>query len=120
MANGIRLFLILAFAAIEARAATCEAKYQAEGAKATRWFELGQAGGDAKRACLAKAKNDLGNRGPSELGFPKPPPCERLPMKVSLWIRLDGKGRPGEPDAVVSSKLGLECPAKPKKPAKDD
>ena len=116
-----RVFIFLAAlgALTPARAATCEAMYQAGSARATGWFKLGEVGGgDMKRACLAKAKNDLGNRGLSELGFAKPPACDSLPVNVSIWVRVDGKGTADQPDAAVSSKLGIDCAAKPKKPAK--
>lgn len=122
-----RLLAVLAVlaccAAGPARASVCEASFQIEGHKATRWFDLGEvAGAKRKENCLVKAKNHLGNAKLDELGFSKKV-CARLPAEVAVFTRVDSKARPAAPDAVVKTDLPEACPdaapAKGKAPRED-
>lgn len=98
------------FAAPAAGAAVCEASYQADGKKATRWFSLGKVvGAQMAKNCVAKAKNDLGGRKSSELGLGKLT-CDDLPVVVKLFTRIEVKAKPVEPDAELKPSFGLACP----------
>lgn len=98
-----------------AAASTCEASYEVEGRKATKWFDLGEVSGAKKKInCIAKARNDAGNRKPEELNFPKAS-CADVPVSLSIFVRLEPKEKPSSPDAVIKTSFDLKCPpAKPK------
>ena len=103
-------FLVCAFSAGRAVAAVCEASYEIEGRKATAWFDLGEVSGPQKiKNCLAKAKNDAANRKPAELGFVKVA-CDDVPVVVTIYTRLESKGKRETPAAAIKTSFGLKCP----------